>query len=47
MKLLGGKGIGTRPFFWPMHEQTVFQRMSLFKNAYCQVVLCGPLLPEY
>ncbi len=25
-------GIGTRPFFWPMHEQPVFQRMGYFKN---------------
>lgn len=23
-------GIGTRPFFWPMHEQPVFQGMGLF-----------------
>lgn len=23
-------GIGTRPFFWPMHEQPVFQKMGLF-----------------
>ena len=25
-------GIGTRPFFWPMHQQPVFQKMGLFKN---------------
>ena len=24
--------IGTRPFFWPMHEQPVFQKMGYFKN---------------
>ncbi|GAA4197064.1 DegT/DnrJ/EryC1/StrS family aminotransferase [Pedobacter jeongneungensis] len=24
--------IGTRPFFWCMHEQPVFQKMGLFKN---------------
>lgn len=30
MKRLGGKGIGTRPFFWPMHEQPVFRKMGLF-----------------
>jgi len=24
-------GIGTRPFFWPMHEQPVFHKMGLFK----------------
>ena len=23
-------GIGTRPFFWPMHEQPVFRKMGLF-----------------
>ncbi len=32
MKKLGEKGIGTRPFFWPMHEQPVFQKMGLFKD---------------
>jgi perosamine synthetase len=32
MKKLGKKGIGTRPFFWPMHEQPVFKKMGLFKN---------------
>jgi perosamine synthetase len=30
MKRLGQKGIGTRPFFWPMHEQPVFRKMGLF-----------------
>jgi perosamine synthetase len=30
MRNLGVKGIGTRPFFWPMHEQPVFQKMGLF-----------------
>ncbi len=25
-------GIGTRPFFWCIHEQPVFQKMGLFKN---------------
>ena len=25
-------GIGTRPYFWPMHEQPVFQKMGLFKK---------------
>ena len=24
--------IGTRPFFWCMHEQPIFQKMGLFKN---------------
>jgi len=32
MKKLGAKGIGTRPFFWPMHEQPVLQRMGLFEG---------------
>jgi len=30
MKQLGTLGIGTRPFFWPMHEQPVFKKMALF-----------------
>lgn len=30
MRRLGDRGIGTRPFFWPMHEQPVFQSMGLF-----------------
>jgi perosamine synthetase len=30
MKRLGERGIGTRPFFWPMHEQPVFRKMGLF-----------------
>jgi perosamine synthetase len=25
-------GVGTRPFFWPMHEQPVFRRMGLFEG---------------
>ncbi|WP_043989033.1 aminotransferase class I/II-fold pyridoxal phosphate-dependent enzyme [Sulfurihydrogenibium yellowstonense] len=32
MKELMDKGIGTRPFFYPMHLQPVFQRMGLFKG---------------
>lgn len=34
---LSSAGIGTRPFFWPMHEQPVLQRMGFFKNSYCPV----------
>jgi perosamine synthetase len=30
MKRLAASGIGTRPFFWPMHEQPVFKRMGMF-----------------
>jgi len=32
MAKLAAKGIGTRPFFWPMHEQPVFREMGLFHN---------------
>lgn len=32
MKLLGQRGIGKRPFFWPMHQQPVFLEMGLFKE---------------
>ncbi|HUX89916.1 MAG TPA: DegT/DnrJ/EryC1/StrS family aminotransferase [Gallionellaceae bacterium] len=32
MMRLGKLGIGTRPFFWPMHEQPVFKKMGLFAN---------------
>jgi perosamine synthetase len=30
MQKLGKLGVGTRPFFWPMHEQPVFKKMGLF-----------------
>jgi len=33
MRRLADKKIGTRPFFWPMHEQPVLNRMGLFKGA--------------
>lgn len=32
VKKLSEYGIGTRPFFWPMHEQPVFKRMGLFNG---------------
>ena len=32
MGLLGEKGVGTRPFFFPMHEQPVFRKMGLFEE---------------
>jgi perosamine synthetase len=32
MKRLGSRKIGTRPFFWPMHEQPVFRKMGLFEG---------------
>ena len=30
MRRLAAKGVGCRPFFWPMHEQPVFRKMGLF-----------------
>jgi perosamine synthetase len=33
MKRLAALNIGTRPFFWPMHQQPVFRKMGLFQNA--------------
>jgi len=32
MKLLASKGIGTRPFFHPMHQQPVLKKMGLFEG---------------
>lgn len=37
MRRLAAEGIGTRPFFWPMHEQPVFRKRGLFANAHCPV----------
>jgi len=37
VKKLGEKKIGTRPFFWCMHEQPVFQKAGLFKNEHYPV----------
>ena len=37
MLKLGELKIGTRPFFWPMDEQPVFQRMGLFNGPACPV----------
>ncbi|EKD69455.1 MAG: hypothetical protein ACD_47C00114G0003 [uncultured bacterium] len=31
-KILAAKGIETRPFFWPMHEQPVFNKTGLFRG---------------
>lgn len=31
------KGIQTRPFFWPMHKQPVFQKMGWFKDEHYPV----------
>lgn len=30
MERLRARGVGTRPFFWPMHEQPVFRKLGLF-----------------
>jgi perosamine synthetase len=42
--------IGTRPFFWCMHEQPVFQNMGLFKSENYPVAenmaRCGFYLPS-
>ncbi len=32
MKRMAAKGVGTRPFFYPMHLQPVLRRMGLFKD---------------
>jgi len=37
MKKMAAVHVGTRPFFWPMHEQPVFQKMGLFESCSFQV----------
>lgn len=37
MRRLSFNKIGTRPFFWPMHEQPVFLKMGLFKGVHCPI----------
>jgi perosamine synthetase len=37
MRQMAAQGIGTRPFFWPMHEQPVLRKMGLFKGVSCPV----------
>jgi perosamine synthetase len=32
VKELLQKGIETRPFFWPLHQQPILKKMGLFKN---------------
>jgi perosamine synthetase len=32
IRALGSGGIGTRPFFWPMHQQPVFLNRGLFQD---------------
>ena len=31
-KMFAEQGIGTRTFFWCMHEQPVYKKMGLFRN---------------
>lgn len=40
MRRLAARGVGCRPFFWPMHEQPVFHRMGLFKDEKLPVSEC-------
>ncbi|HEX3406425.1 MAG TPA: DegT/DnrJ/EryC1/StrS family aminotransferase, partial [Caulobacteraceae bacterium] len=37
MRRLSALGIGTRPFFWPMHEQPVLRARGLFADVRCPV----------
>ncbi|MBW4627280.1 MAG: aminotransferase class I/II-fold pyridoxal phosphate-dependent enzyme [Brasilonema octagenarum HA4186-MV1] len=37
MQYLAAHKIGTRPFFWCMHEQPVFRKMGLFEEESCPV----------
>ena len=37
MRRLSEAGVGTRPFFWPMHEQPVFRQMGWFGQTHCPV----------
>lgn len=50
VKHLAGYEIGTRPFFWCMHEQPVFQKMGLFRNERYphaeRLARCGFYLPS-
>jgi perosamine synthetase len=32
MQILKDRGVGTRPFFFGMHEQPVFRNLGLFQN---------------
>jgi perosamine synthetase len=37
MTRLAERGVGTRPFFWPMHRQPVFCRIGMFAGITCPV----------
>ncbi|TXC81407.1 DegT/DnrJ/EryC1/StrS family aminotransferase [Luteibaculum oceani] len=47
---LGKHGIGTRPFFWSMHEQPVFNELGLFLGEHYPIAerlsRCGFYLPS-
>jgi perosamine synthetase len=34
---LAAKGVETRPFFWPLHEQPALRKMGLFKGEHYPV----------
>lgn len=40
MKQLGKTGVGTRPFFYPMHQQPVLRKMRFFENEAYPVAEC-------
>jgi perosamine synthetase len=40
MERLGKLGIGTRPFFWPMHQQPALTRLGLFAGEHYPVAEC-------
>lgn len=50
MKRLQEFGVGTRPFFWPMHEQPVLRRRGLFAGEKCpvaeRIARCGFYVPS-
>jgi perosamine synthetase len=37
MRRLEVHGIGTRPFFWPLHQQPVFRQLGLFADQRCPI----------
>jgi perosamine synthetase len=37
MEKLAMRGVATRPFFWPMHEQPVLQHTGFFRETSCPV----------
>jgi perosamine synthetase len=37
MRRLEVHGVGTRPFFWPLHQQPVFRKLGLFSGERCPI----------